>query len=207
MKLRADLSLFLVLFLLSSSLSYTDNDYFSIFPSINTIETTEEVNVHRNSGGGRSSRDTSSLYLPDKLTVSEEVYNKKFPLGSGGVISALWLLGVDLEGLPREEYWFLRQFYDELRFGNIKINGTDMIDIREYNSYIQYMAEYMGVALYKDDNNLGYLVPYDSYPLHLAPNDTKATVTGIVYHPDYSHLSTNFVLNFHKPVTEAVYGN
>lgn len=210
MKLRADFSLFLALILLSSTLSYSD-DYFSVFPSVKTIEVVEEVRVPRNGGGGRSRSEPNYTYLPDKLKVIEEVYNKKFKLDTAGMIDTTYFLGADLTKdrytLPTNEYVAKSRFYNSLRFKDIEIKGTDIINIRERQGLIQYNAEYIRITVSNESNFLEYFYPQDLKPLLLAPDDTKVTVTGVIYHPGHAHLSTDFTLNFYKTVTDHVYRN
>ena len=50
------------------------------------------------------------------------------------------------------------------------------------------------------------MYPDDSKLVSDAPDDTKVTVTGTIYHPQHADIYTDFSLNFYKNVTDSVYG-
>lgn len=65
MKLRINLSLFLILTILFPSLNY-DNDYFTLFSELEMIEIIDEMpSVNKESGGGRSNKTIYTLEVYD----------------------------------------------------------------------------------------------------------------------------------------------
>lgn len=74
MKLRIDMGIFLFLFFLSSTLTYS-NDYFAMIPKLNTVEVVEETNIIRStSGGGGGSSRVREEYTLEVYDYSDTIW-------------------------------------------------------------------------------------------------------------------------------------